>query len=78
MILDVVVIPLELRPLVPLDGGRSRPRISTTCIARDPQARQPSPTPEVELRAGYVVPQRNACSEAVDALDNGRRGGRAT
>jgi len=77
MILTVVpVIPPDLRPLVPLDGGR----FATSDLKRPlPPRHQPQQPPEAAdgaARARHHHPQRKAhAAGAVDALfDNGRRG----
>jgi DNA-directed RNA polymerase subunit beta' len=77
MILDVVpVIPPELRPLVPLDGGRFATSdlndLYRRVINRNNRLRK-----LVELRAPEVIirNEKRMLQEAVDALfDNGRRG----
>src|SRR5205807_2455564 len=77
MILDVIpVIPPELRPLVPLDGGR----VATSDL-NDLYRRVITRTNRlkklVELRAPEVIVrnEKRMLQEAVDALfDNGRRG----
>ena len=77
MILDVIpVIPPELRPLVPLDGGRF-----ATCDLNDLYRRVINRNNRLkkllELRAPEVIVrnEKRMLQEAVDALfDNGRRG----
>src|SRR4026209_2747527 len=77
MILDVIpVIPPELRPLVPLDGGRFATSdlndLYRRVINRNNRLKK-----LIELRApaGSVRNERRVLQEAVDALfDNGRRG----
>src|ERR1700716_2915371 len=77
MILDVIpVIPPELRPLVPLDGGRF-----ATSDLNDLYRRVINPNKRVkklmELKAPDVIirNEKRMLQEAVDALfDNGRRG----
>jgi len=77
MILDVVpVIPPELRPLVPLDGGRFATSdlndLYRRVINRNNRLKK-----LVELRAPEVIirNEKRMLQEAVDALfDNGRRG----
>ena len=77
MILDVVpVIPPELRPLVPLDGGRFATSdlndLYRRVINRNNRLRR-----LIELRAPDIIirNEKRMLQEAVDALfDNGRRG----
>jgi DNA-directed RNA polymerase subunit beta' len=77
MILDVIpVIPPELRPLVPLDGGRFATSdlndLYRRVINRNNRLRK-----LIELRAPDVIVrnEKRMLQEAVDALfDNGRRG----
>ncbi len=77
MILDVVpVIPPELRPLVPLDGGRFATSdlndLYRRVINRNNRLRR-----LIELRAPDIIVrnEKRMLQEAVDALfDNGRRG----
>src|SRR5437764_13477357 len=77
MILDVIqVIPPELRPLVPLDGGRF-----ATSDLNDLYRRVINPNNRlkrlIELRAPDIIlrNEKRMLQEAVDALfDNGRRG----
>src|ERR671921_258629 len=78
MILDVVpVIPPELRPLVPLDGGRFATSdlndLYRRVINRNNRLKR-----LIELRAPDIIVrnEKRMLQEAVDALfDNGRRGG---
>ena len=77
MILDVVpVIPPELRPLVPLDGGRFATSdlndLYRRVINRNNRLKR-----LIELRAPDIIVrnEKRMLQEAVDALfDNGRRG----
>src|SRR5437588_12324930 len=77
MILDVIpVIPPELRPLVPLDGGRFATSdlndLYRRVINRNNRLKK-----LMELRAPEVIVrnEKRMLQEAVDALfDNGRRG----
>ena len=77
MILDVIpVIPPELRPLVPLDGGRFATSdlndLYRRVINRNNRLKK-----LIELRAPDVIVrnEKRMLQEAVDALfDNGRRG----
>ncbi len=77
MILDVIpVIPPELRPLVPLDGGRFATSdlndLYRRVINRNNRLKK-----LIELRAPEVIVrnEKRMLQEAVDALfDNGRRG----
>src|SRR6201747_311628 len=77
MILDVIpVIPPELRPLVPLDGGRFAPSglndLYRRVINRNNRLKK-----LMELKAPDVIirNEKRMLQEAVDALfDNGRRG----
>ena len=77
MILDVVpVIPPELRPLVPLDGGRFATSdlndLYRRVINRNNRLKR-----LIELRAPEIIVrnEKRMLQEAVDALfDNGRRG----
>src|SRR5262245_20707717 len=77
MILDAVpVIPPELRPLVPLDGGRFATSdlndLYRRVINRNNRLKK-----LIELRAPDVIVrnEKRMLQEAVDALfDNGRRG----
>src|SRR3954462_9332794 len=77
MILDVIpVIPPELRPLVPLDGGRFAPSdlndLYRRVINRNNRLKK-----LIELKAPDVIirNEKRMLQEAVDALfDNGRRG----
>src|SRR5437763_217583 len=77
MILDVVpVIPPELRPLVPLDGGRF-PTSDLNDLYRRVINRNNRLKRLIELRAPDIIVrnEKRMLQEAVDALfDNGRRG----
>src|SRR5688500_16210892 len=77
MILDVIpVIPPELRPLVPLDGGRFATSALTDRYARV-ISRENRLKERIERRAPDVSSrnEKRMLPEAVDALfDNGRRG----
>src|SRR5881296_662891 len=77
MILDVIpVIPPELRPLVPLDGGRFATS-DLNDLYRRVINRNNRLSKLIELKAPEVIVRNEKCmlQEAVDALfDNGRRG----
>src|SRR3569832_1553126 len=77
MILDVIpVIPPELRPLVPLDGGRFATS-DLNDLYRRVSNRNNRLKKLIELRAPEVIVrnEKRMLQEAVDALfDNGRRG----
>jgi len=77
MILDVIpVLPPELRPLVPLDGGRFATSDLNDLYRPRHQPQQPVEEAHGAARAGRHRAQRKRMlQEAVDALfDNGRRG----
>src|SRR3978361_552331 len=77
MILDVLpVIPPELRPLVPLDGGRFATS-DLNDLYRPVINRNNRPKKRMEVNAPHVIVrnEKRMLQEAVDALfDNGRRG----
>ena len=61
MILEVVpVIPPELRPLVPLDGGRFATSDLNDLYRRGHQPQQPAEAADRAARAGHHRPQRKA------------------
>jgi DNA-directed RNA polymerase subunit beta' len=78
MVLEVLpVIPPDLRPLVPLDGGRFATSDLQRPLPPCHQPEQPSPEPACSSRRQDVIihNEKRMLQEAVDALfDNGRRG----
>ena len=77
MILDVIpVIPPELRPLVPLDGGTVRDLGSQRSLPPGHQPQQPAQeAPRARAPDVIIRNEKRMLQEAVDALfDNGRRG----
>ncbi len=72
----VPVIPPDLRPLVPLDGGRFRDLGPERSLPPRHQPQQPFEAADRTAGAGHHHPQRKRMlQESVDALfDNGRRG----
>jgi DNA-directed RNA polymerase subunit beta' len=77
MMLTVIpVLPPDLRPLVPLDGGRFATSISTTSTAASSTATTASSACSSSTRRRSSSATRSGMlQEAVDALfDNGRRG----
>ena len=74
MILDVIpVIPPELRPMIQLDGGRFATSdlndLYRRVINRNNRLKK-----LIELEAPSIIIQNETSQEAVDVLDNGRRG----
>ena len=78
MMLDVIpVIPPDLRPLVPLDGGRFATSRPQRPLPPRHQPQQPPQAAAQELNAPEIIirNEKRMLQEAVDALfDNGRRG----
>jgi len=72
----VPVIPPDLRPLVPLDGGRFATSDLNDLYRRVHQPQQPPESGDGAARADIIIRnEKRMLQEAVDALfDNGRRG----